>query len=171
MGRTNWKLASFVLLILASGPGCRDRNAPEISVRNPTRVDPTADQTKNPPRESKTSVLTLNALEKINEQTWAVALLTVQDAETGSIKIAETFANSAMPPSYEIPYGSYFITLEYFLDAAKTQSLARTCDADKTRIHKVNQETFSFVSQPCMVTAADTASDAADVAIRPVVIQ
>ena len=174
MGRTNWKLFSFVLLILASGLGCRDRNAPEISVRNPDRnptpADPTADQTKNPPLESKKSVISVNLLEKINEGVWAIAFLTIQDATTGSIQIAENLTYSAVPPRFEVPYGSYLITLEYFQDAAKTQTLAKTCDADKTRIHQVKQDSYNFVPMICVVRDGNQVSANSDVVIRPVVI-
>jgi hypothetical protein len=183
MGRTLWKRFSFVLLILASGLGCRDRDAPEISVRNPVRnpvgnpagnptpADPTADQTKNPPLESKTSVIKLSLLERINEDEWAVALLTVQDTTTGSIQIAETLSRPAAQPSFELPYGSYFITLEYFKDAAKTQSLAGTCNSDKTRIHQVKQETYNFIPMICTVRDGSIVSATSDIVIRPIVIR
>lgn len=165
MGRTNWKRFSLVLLMLFSGPGCRDRNAPEISVRNPTPINPTADQTKNPPAETRLSIVTVNAVEKFNEQEWAVALFTVQDAETGTIQRTETF--SFLAPRFEIPYGSYFFTVEYFLDAGKTMSLARSCEADRTRIHKLDQETYIVAPVLCPFT---NTAPGADVVIRPVVI-
>lgn len=167
MGRTNWKRFSLVMLMLFFGPGCRDRNAPEISVRNPTPINPTADQTKNPSAESKVSIVTVNAVEKFNEQEWAVALFTVQDAKTGAIQRTETF--SVLAPRFEIPYGSYFFTVEYFLDAQKTRSLARSCEADRTRIHIVNQETYIVAPMLCPLTNPDMASSS-DVVIRPVVI-
>jgi hypothetical protein len=170
MGRTYWKRLSFVLLMLVFGPGCRDRNAPEISVRNPTPTTPTADQTKNPPAETPKSVITVNTPDKFNDQEWAVVLVTVQDAETGAIQLAETFANSSMAPLLEVPYGSYFITVEFFLDAAKTMNLAQSCEAERTRIHKVNQETYSFNPMFCVVKSDGMESLASDVVIRPVVI-
>jgi hypothetical protein len=170
MGRTYWKRLSLVLLMLVFGPGCRDRNAPEISVRNPTPTNPTADQTKNPPTETPKSVITVNAPDKVNDQEWAVVLVTVQDAETGAIQLAETFTRSSLAPSLEVPYGSYFITMEFFLDAAKTMSLAQSCEAERTSIHKVNQETYSFTSMLCVVKSGGGESPASDLVIRPVVI-
>jgi hypothetical protein len=171
MGRTNWKRFSLVLLMLVSGPGCRDRNAPEISVRNQTPTNPTADQTKSPPTETEKSVITLIVPDKLNEQEWTVALVTVQDAETGVIKSAETFARSSLAPSLEVLYGFYFITVEYFLDAGKTQSLAQSCEADRTRIHKIQQKTYTVVTTPCPVNNSDPVSAASDIVIRPIVIK
>lgn len=197
MGRTNWKRFSLVLLMLVLGSACRDRNAPEISVRNPTptqppptgerdssspqpsptgdrdssspQPSPTGDPTKQPSMETKKSAISLGRIDKINGQDWAVVLITVQDAESSVIKFAETFLNSSLTPALEVPYGSYLITVEYFLDAAKTQSLARSCEADRTRIHKVNQEVYSanlmVCTYPGPVLPVDT-----DVVIRPVVI-
>ncbi|HET9236601.1 MAG TPA: hypothetical protein VFO10_05095 [Oligoflexus sp.] len=217
MGRTNWKRFSLVLLTLISGPGCRDSNAPEISVRNPTSTQPsptddrnptptqptgdrnpgatkptgdrnpgatqptgnrnpgatqptsTGDQTKQPPMETKKSLITLSRIDKFNGQDWAVVLLTVQDAESSAIKFAETFLNSSQAPVLEVPYGSYIITVEYFLDAAKTQSLARSCEADRTRIHKVNQEGYSATLMVCTYPGPVSPVDS-DIVIRPVVI-
>jgi hypothetical protein len=182
MGRTSWNLCFLFLLIPLSVLACRERKAPELSVRTPEQTEPTQDlnpntqppsgekpdQDKDSPGVTQKTVITIDNIVNPNGLQWAVALVTIQDANSGVIRFAETIRNPSAATGFTVPYGSYFITLEFFADAAKTQSLAKSCPADQKRMHQVSGDTYNAVLMVC--TVSNTDPDSSDVVIRPVVI-
>jgi hypothetical protein len=131
-----------------------------------TRSDPDRDS-----EETRTGLLVIGNIQNFNGKEWVAALVKIKNAETGSIKVAETVPNQSTPYQYKLPYGSYLLSLEYFADTAKTQILARSCAEEQSRVHLLKEDVYNPEIMICwaedtVVTPAD-----AEVIIRPIVVR